>query len=120
MAITKPRHNLIRTIPCIKHRAGYATPPAMTALAPLTASIAAAGAVGRVIADINAVGGTAPFTFSIAANPDAIKVGINPNDGKIYSQLDPIGPTGAAHNLSVKCVDGYGLSLTNIVSVTLT
>lgn len=113
-----PRRSNLKLIRCWKNQSGYATPPNITALAPLTATLAAAGAVGRQVADINPVGGTAPFTWSIAANPDAIKVGIDPDTGVILTQFDPVG-SAAAHNLSIKAVDGYGKTLTNVVVVTL-
>jgi hypothetical protein len=116
---TRPRNNRYRYIPCVANRSGYTAPPAMTALAPLTATLAAAGAVGRLIADINPTGGTPPYAFAIVANPQNAAVNINPNDGKIVSTADPIGTAGVK-NVSVKATDGYGLTLTNVCAVTLT
>ena len=51
--------------------------PAIIGISPDTASIAAAGAVGRTIATFTTTGGTAPFTYSIAA-PGGLSAVISP------------------------------------------
>lgn len=92
-------------------------PPAIGGVSPDSASIANASAVNTTVATLTATGGTPPFTFTIASNPDALAVAISGN--LLRSTVNPIGALGL-HNFSVTATDARGQTKTDTLPITLT
>lgn len=94
---------------------GY-TPPPVTGVTPDTATIAAAGAVGRLVATLTATGGTAPFVYAIV-NSGTFNLVIAGN--LLNTNADPVGPTGT-QQVSIRVTDAKGKTLTENIAVTVT
>ena len=94
---------------------GY-RPPEITGIAPDTASIAAAGAIGRLIATLSVTGGTAPVTYAILAGGglSAVIAG-----NLLNTSVDPCGTVGAK-TVSIQATDSKGKTLTENIVVTVT
>src|SRR6476659_5945635 len=90
--------------------------PPVTSVLPDTASIAAAGAVGRTIATLSATGGTPPLTFFIA-NPAGLAMVIAGN--LLNTAADPVGTAGSKL-VAIKATDAFGATLTETLTVTVT
>lgn len=90
--------------------------PAPTGILPDTASIAAAGVVGRTIATLSTTGGQGPYTYTIvnAAGVSAAIVG-----AALQTTVDPAG-TAALHTMSILSKDQRGSTVTENLAVTLT
>ena len=94
---------------------GY-RPPAITGISPDTATIAAAGAVGRTVATLSVTGGTAPITYSItAANGLSAVIAGN----LLNTSADPCGTAGAKA-VGIMATDSKGKTITENLVVTLT
>jgi hypothetical protein len=91
-------------------------PPAITGILPDTATIAAAGAVGRTIATLSVTGGTAPVTYAITAagGLSAVIAG-----SALNTSVDPCGTVGAK-TVSIQATDARGQTKTETITVTLT
>jgi 3-keto-L-gulonate-6-phosphate decarboxylase len=94
---------------------GY-TPPPVTGITPDTATIAAVGAVGRLVATLTATGGTAPFVYAVV-NAGTLAVVIAGN--ALNTAADPVGPVGT-QPVSVRVTDIKGKTITENVAVTVT
>lgn len=94
---------------------GY-RPPEITGISPDTASIAAAGVVGRTVATLVTTGGTAPFTYSITAagGLSAVIAG-----NLLNTSVNPCGTVGAK-TVGIMVTDAKGKTLTENMTVTLT
>jgi Asp/Glu/hydantoin racemase len=94
---------------------GY-RPPAITGILPDTASIAAAGAVGRTIATLSANGGTPPIAYTItsAGGLSAVIVGTQLN-----TSVNPCGTVGAK-TVVITATDRWAQSRTENLIVTVT
>jgi hypothetical protein len=94
---------------------GY-QPPEITGILPDTASIAAAGAVGRLIATLSATGGTAPIAYTITAagGLSAVIAG-----NLLNTSVNPCGTVGAK-TVTIMAIDRWGKTLTENITVTLT
>lgn len=90
--------------------------PAPTGISPDVASIAAAGATGRVIATLSTTGGQGPYTYTIiaAAGVSAQFVG-----SQLQTTVNPAG-TVALHTMSIMSKDQRGSTITENLAVTLT
>lgn len=95
---------------------GNANAPPVTGFAPTAASIAAAGAVARVIATLVPTGGAAPYTYamSVSAGLAAAFTG-----NQLKTTVDPAGTVGL-HTATVVVTDGLGRSYSSTLAVTLT
>lgn len=89
---------------------------AITAFAPVVASLAAVGAVGRTIAAIVPTGGTGPYTYQLT-----VAGGLSAAfDGNLLrTTVNPAG-TVAVHNATVKVTDAWGKTFSSGLAVTLT
>jgi 3-keto-L-gulonate-6-phosphate decarboxylase len=94
---------------------GYRAPE-ITGISPDTATIAAAGAVGRTIATLSVSGGTAPVTYSITAagGLSAVIAG-----NLLNTSVNPCGTAGAK-TVGIMATDSQGKTLTENITVTLT
>jgi hypothetical protein len=94
---------------------GY-RPPAITGILPDTATIVAAGAIGRTIATLSVTGGTAPITYSITA-AGGLSATIAGN--LLNTSANPCGTVGAK-TVGIMATDAWGKTLTENMTVTLT
>jgi hypothetical protein len=94
---------------------GYRAPE-ITGILPDTATIAAAGAVGRTIATLSVSGGTPPVTYSITAagGLSAVIAG-----NLLNTSVNPCGTAGAK-TVGIMATDSQGKTLTENITVTLT
>jgi hypothetical protein len=91
-------------------------PPAITGISPDTATIVAAGAIGRTIATLSVTGGTAPVTYAITA-AGGLSAVISGN--ALNTSANPCGTVGAK-TVSIQATDARGQTLTETITVTLT
>lgn len=101
----------------LKRLATFAGTPPLGSVGPTTATIAAAGAIGRLVATLTSTAGVQPITYTIAANPAGMGLKITGN--QLLSTTNPIGAVGA-HAINVTATDGLGAALTITLTVTLT
>jgi 3-keto-L-gulonate-6-phosphate decarboxylase len=94
---------------------GYRAPE-ITGISPDTASIAAAGAIGRLIATLSVTGGTAPITYAITAagGLSAVIAG-----NLLNTSVNPCGTVGAK-TVGIQATDAKGKTITETMTVTLT
>lgn len=101
-----------------RYTSGGVSPPSpeITGILPDTATIAAAGAVGRTIATLSVTGGTAPVTYAITAagGLSAVIAG-----SALNTSVDPCGTVGAK-TVSIQATDSKGQTKTETITVTLT
>jgi 3-keto-L-gulonate-6-phosphate decarboxylase len=88
----------------------------ITGISPDTASIAAAGAIGRTVATLSVAGGTAPVTYTIA-NAGGLSLAIVGN--LLQTTVNPVGTVGAK-TVSIMATDSAGQILTENITVTVT
>lgn len=86
-------------------------------IAPATASIAAAGLTGRVVATLATRGAKAPVSYTIVGNPDAL--GVTFAGAELRTSADPVGSVGT-HFLSVRGTDAEAILYTGTLKLTLT
>lgn len=94
---------------------GGPTPP-ITGIAPDTATLTAAGAVGRTICTAVPSGGTAPFTYSVAV---AAGLACAFTGANLLTTVNPAGTVGAKAT-QVTVTDARGQTKTEVITVTLT
>jgi hypothetical protein len=95
----------------------YGTSPLAGTITPTTASIAAAGATGRLIAVMSGVtGGVQPVTWSVFT-PAGIAAAFTGN--ALLSTANPIGTVGA-HAMTIRATDALGAVRSSTLTVTLT
>lgn len=93
--------------------------PPITNILPDTATIAAAGAVGRTVATLSTVGGTAGFIYTIA-NAGGMSIAIGGTGGNlILTTVNPVSTTGAK-SVSVTSTDRRFQTKTETIAVTVT
>jgi hypothetical protein len=90
--------------------------PNFVGILPDTATIAAAGAVGRTVATLSSTGGTPPVTFSIFA-AGGLAAAITGN--LLQTTVNPCGTVGAK-TVGITARDSIGKTLTENIVVTLT
>lgn len=90
--------------------------PPITSILPDTASIAAAGAVNRVIATMSVVGGVIPITYTVT---DAAGLNLNVLNNTLRTNLNPVGTAGSKA-VVVKATDGVGQTKSETITVTVT
>lgn len=88
----------------------------ITGINPDTATLAAAGAVGRTIATLSVVGGTAPITYALVT---AAGVSASFTANVLKTTVDPCGTAGVK-TMSVSATDAVGQTKTETLAVTLT
>jgi hypothetical protein len=93
------------------------TVPPITAINPDTATVAAAGMVGRTIVTLSAVGGTPPYDYTIGYIVG--EPGIGKSGANLVSTSDPIATPGV-YQVPIVGTDSRGQNLTENVAVTLT
>lgn len=91
-------------------------PPAITGINPDTATIAAAGTVGRVIASLTVAGGTPPITYTIA-NAAGLSLALPLAD--LLTAANPVGVAGT-YPVSITAKDSWNKTLTETITVTVT
>ena len=94
---------------------GYRS-PAITAINPDTASIAAAGAVGRTVATMSVAGGTPPITYAVTAG-GGLSAAMNGN--LLQTTVNPCGTAGVK-TVSISATDPWGQTKTETIAVTVT
>lgn len=90
--------------------------PPITNILPDTATIAAAGAVGRTVATMSIVGGTPPVIYTIA-NAAGLSIAISGN--LIVTTVNPVGTAGAK-SVSITATDVRQQTKTETITVTVT
>ena len=99
-------------------RPGFGPPPAITGSTPPTATLAAAGIVGRTVATIAPVGGTAPFTYALTT-PAGLSAAFTPNTSAVLTTtVNPCGTAGVK-NCTVTITDSRGQTRSHALAVTL-
>lgn len=90
--------------------------PAITGILPDTATIVAAGAIGRTIATLTVTGGTPPVTYAISAagGLSAVIAG-----NLLNTSANPCGTAGAK-TVGITATDSWGQTLAENITVTLT
>ena len=88
----------------------------ITGISPDTASIAAAGAVGRTVATLSITGGTAPVTYT-TTNAGGLALEITGN--LLKTTVNPVGTVGAK-TVGIRATDSKGQTLTENITVTVT
>ena len=94
---------------------GYRS-PAITGISPDSASIAAAGAVGRTIATLSVVGGTPPITYAVVSAGGLSATFFN---NLLQTSVNPCGTAGVK-TVSVSATDDWGQTKTENIAVTVT
>jgi hypothetical protein len=88
----------------------------ITNVLPNVATIAAAGAVGRIVTSLGVSGGNPPITYTIV-NAGGLALTIAGN--LLKTTADPVGALGAA-TVDIGAYDSRGQSLTESITVTVT
>jgi len=88
----------------------------ITAINPTSASIVAAGAVGRAIATMSATGGTPPYTWSLT-NAAGLAMAFTGN--VLQTTADPVGTAGTK-TATVMATDNLGQTRSQTLTVTVT
>lgn len=91
--------------------------PPITSLLPDTATLPAAGAVGRTLAALSAVGGSPAFTYTLT-NSAGLSIAIS-GDNLVKTTANPYGTAGAK-TISVQVKDARNLTKTETIAVTVT
>lgn len=97
---------------------GYVPTVPILTTGPATATLAAAGAVARVLFTAVATGGTSPFVWSITG-AGGISAAVAPATGVVTTTVNPCGTVGA-HTMAMLCTDARGQTKTLSCVVTLT
>jgi hypothetical protein len=97
-------------------RPPWAVAPPITGISPDTATIAAAGAIGRTIATLSMTGGTAPATYAITAAGGLSAVILG---NALNTSVNPCGTVGPK-TVSIQATDARGQTKTETIVVTLT
>jgi hypothetical protein len=92
--------------------------PPITGINPDTATLAAAGAIGRTVATLTGTGGTAPYTWGIN-NAAGLSITIAPGSNLITTTVNPYGTVGVKQ-VMVTAVDSRGMIKTEPIAVTVT
>jgi len=88
-------------------------------IAPTSATIANAGAVGRNIGSaFTTTGGLAPYTYAITANPNSCAVTIV--GAQLQSTVNPIAGTTGAKSLTIRTTDANLRTFSATYTLTLT
>jgi|SRR6187200_3374482 len=90
--------------------------PAISGISPDTASIAAAGAVGRTVATLSVAGGTPPVTYAVTAG-GGLSAAMSGN--LLQTTVNPCGTAGVK-TVSISATDSWGQTKTETIAVTLT
>jgi hypothetical protein len=90
--------------------------PVIANILPDTATLTAAGAIGRTIATLSAVGGVAPLTYAFTAN-GGLSAQISGN--LLVTTADPCGAVGL-RTPQITVTDDVGQTKTETINVTLT
>lgn len=88
----------------------------ITNILPDTATIAAAGAVGRTVATLSITGGSLPVTYAIA-NAGGMSIALS--GSTIVTTVNPCGTAGAK-SVSVMATDSKFQTKTETITVTVT